>query len=279
MKISTKIKEATAQTHYSNGLKVFEKRSAFTLAETLITLAIIGVVAALTIPAVIQKYQERVTITKLKKTYSLLNQAYQMAVIENGTIDQWGIITSTRDEETNWYTEETMQSFYKFWNVMLKYMKSAQICTYEDGCDLKNFTIKSLDGTEWSASSRVIAILLNDGTLVSGGDIHDQTCQQNYGTPLTKNVCGDLKVFLKSNTKEYTIGKDAFIFYMTKNGIVPLGENGIKNRPFTTHCSRQSNDKYNGYGCTAWVLQNENMDYLHCDDLSWDGKHKCSDKD
>ena len=31
----------------------------------------------------------------------------------------------------------------------------------------------------------------------------------------------------------------------------------------------------NMYSCTAWVLYNENMDYLHCDDLSWTGKTKC----
>ena len=29
---------------------------------------------------------------------------------------------------------------------------------------------------------------------------------------------------------------------------------------------------------TAWVLHNENLDYLHCNDLSWDGKHSCRDK-
>ena len=31
----------------------------------------------------------------------------------------------------------------------------------------------------------------------------------------------------------------------------------------------------NGYGCTAWVIYNENMDYLHCNDLNWDGKKSC----
>ena len=43
------------------------KRIAFTLAEVLITLGIIGVVAALTIPTLIQKYEKQVYITQLKK--------------------------------------------------------------------------------------------------------------------------------------------------------------------------------------------------------------------
>ena len=48
---------------------------------------------------------------------------------------------------------------------------------------------------------------------------------------------------------------------------------------FNTHC-RDKNAGFlsggpNGAGCTAWVIYNENMDYLRCDDLSWDGKHEC----
>ena len=48
-------------------MKLIKSFSAFTLAEVLITLAIIGVVAAVTIPSLVNKYQERVKITKLKK--------------------------------------------------------------------------------------------------------------------------------------------------------------------------------------------------------------------
>ena len=43
------------------------KRSGFTLAEVLITLGIIGVVAALTIPNLIAGYEKQVTISKLQK--------------------------------------------------------------------------------------------------------------------------------------------------------------------------------------------------------------------
>lgn len=56
----------------------------FTLAEVLITLGIIGVVAALTIPALIKKYQEIVTIEKLKKVYTTMAQVDVLAKNEYG---------------------------------------------------------------------------------------------------------------------------------------------------------------------------------------------------
>ena len=54
---------------------VFMKKRAFTLAEILITLGIIGVVAALTLPSLISNYQKKVTAAKLKQTYSILSNA------------------------------------------------------------------------------------------------------------------------------------------------------------------------------------------------------------
>lgn len=47
---------------------------AFTLAEVLITLGIIGVVAALTIPVLTQNYKKRVVETRLQKFYSTINK-------------------------------------------------------------------------------------------------------------------------------------------------------------------------------------------------------------
>jgi len=66
-------------------------KSAFTLAEILITLGIIGVVAALTISQLVQNYKQNSTATKLQSTVSMLNQALIRASEENGTPDTWGL--------------------------------------------------------------------------------------------------------------------------------------------------------------------------------------------
>lgn len=74
-----------------------QKIFGFTLAEVLITLGIIGVVAALTLPPVIKNYQKKVTVERLKKAYSTLAQAVQLSVKDNDEIETWDFSLSTQD--------------------------------------------------------------------------------------------------------------------------------------------------------------------------------------
>ena len=84
--------------------KSARKAYAFTLAEVLITLGIIGIVAAMTLPGVMGKFREKATVTKLKKFYSVLSQGYIFATEEFGTPDVWGI--SRRDAGSSDEDEE-----------------------------------------------------------------------------------------------------------------------------------------------------------------------------
>ena len=59
-------------------------KAGFTLAEVLITLGIIGIVAAMTIPGLIAKHQKIVTATQLKKAYTTLAQALTIAQKDYG---------------------------------------------------------------------------------------------------------------------------------------------------------------------------------------------------
>jgi len=63
-------------------LKGITSKNAFTLAEVLITLAIIGIVAALTIPALISKHKKTVAVQRLKKISSVLQQAYNLSKVD-----------------------------------------------------------------------------------------------------------------------------------------------------------------------------------------------------
>ena len=71
-------------------------KNGFTLAEVLITLVIIGVVAALTISAVINTYVESSTVAKVKKGLSILGQAKKLAEAQNGSIEGWDFETPSQ---------------------------------------------------------------------------------------------------------------------------------------------------------------------------------------
>lgn len=79
------------KTHVKMVIKrgIFMKKTAFTLAEVLITLGVIGVVAAITMPTLIQNYQKQTTVTQLKKAYSEISQALNLATKDYGTMDEW----------------------------------------------------------------------------------------------------------------------------------------------------------------------------------------------
>ncbi len=65
------------------------KIRAFTLAEVLITLGIMGIVASMTIPTIIQKHKKNIVETRMKKFYSTINQAILLSENDNGDKKYW----------------------------------------------------------------------------------------------------------------------------------------------------------------------------------------------
>ena len=78
-------------------------KNAFTLAEVLITLVIIGIVAALTIPTAITKYQKQETVSGLKKAYSSFNQAVSRSVADNGHYSTWDLSGNNNSQRTAFF--------------------------------------------------------------------------------------------------------------------------------------------------------------------------------
>ena len=94
-----------------NGLK---KNLAFTLAEVLITLGIIGVISALTLPSLIHKYRIKALETQFKKTSSTIEQAVRATAIEYSMEDYFYPKGFTYGMQTIPDTERTeMNNFFK----------------------------------------------------------------------------------------------------------------------------------------------------------------------
>ena len=83
--------------------KTMRKHAGFTLAEVLITLGIIGVVSALTMPSLINEIQDRQFIAKWKKAYSIISNAVYSALEEyefcKGTFIEYSGTTNLCSEE------------------------------------------------------------------------------------------------------------------------------------------------------------------------------------
>lgn len=77
------------------------RKKAFTLAEVLITLGIIGVVAALTMPSLIAHHRKVATASKLKKFYSTMEQAIRFGEAEYGDSNEWVKPDTQEDENGN----------------------------------------------------------------------------------------------------------------------------------------------------------------------------------
>ena len=241
-------------------------KKAFTLAEVLITLGIIGVVAALTMPSLIAKYKEKETVSKLKKVYSTFANAYLMAREEQGTPDNW----YSSGENYN-----TAAASNKMVNIFLPYFKVAKVCKQSSGC-FPNVIYKKPNNTNdsnFDTYPTISRFILADGTSVyffSYG-----STPRSLGSGYLSESYGAMTVDINGKAGPNKWGVDLFSFALTKNGVVPSGiPDGTGETNFPAACNRTSVTG-RGEACTAWVIYNENMDYLRCDGLSWGGKTKC----
>ena len=96
------------------------RKAAFTMAEVLITLGIIGIVAAMTLPALITNHRKQVMLTKVKQTYNILNNALERAKVDYDTeVNNWYIPTSGSQLEKSMFFVEAY---------MLPYLQTTTYC-------------------------------------------------------------------------------------------------------------------------------------------------------
>jgi len=90
------------------------KSAAFTLAEVLITLGIIGIVAALTLPTLITNYQKSVVAGRVKKFYSTVNQAIKLSEADNGSYEYWDYPDSSSgdSEEYQKFVDKYLKKYF-----------------------------------------------------------------------------------------------------------------------------------------------------------------------
>lgn len=176
---------------------------AFTLAEVLITLGIIGVVAMMTIPTLVQKYRENVLMAQFKKSYATVANGFRLSEIDNGDMKDWPIGPQMNIEE--------------YWTIYIKpYFNSPQICINESDCGYSYVDRVKWSGLWWSLETNESRILfkLVDGTVIFlpnyTTDNNDRPSYVNYfyidvnGAKKPNKLCYDVFKFQKGTDKGIT---------------------------------------------------------------------------
>lgn len=236
------------------GLK--SENKAFTLSEVLLVIGIIGVIAVLVLPSLSKNTGEKAAIASLKKTHTLLAQAFIQAEAKYGPIESW--ISAT---DYTWQQKKNRIGARLF-----DVMKVSKSCNAADGDCFTSGQVNFLYGGTGvlDLNASYPNAILADGVSVSmynfGGNCADSS-EAIDSTDLSNpfvNYCGMLFVDIDGPDKgEFTQGKDVFIFAITKTGIFPYANlQTIDGNNISNNCFK------NGSYCAAWVIENDSMDYL-----------------
>ena len=194
--------------------------NAFTLAEVLITLGIIGIVAALTIPNLLAKYNRMVTANRLAKVYSTISNGIKLSENDNGPMKEWPN-----------GAEMEMESY---WNTYWKpYFIGAELCANTDECGFpRSFNNhKWVGDANWTVSSGNSRILfrLVDGTIVF---LPRNTTALNPDGSLRPAYVNLLVIDINGPKLPNESGKDTFMFMRnTNSGITPYSGGDCKTSP------------------------------------------------
>lgn len=180
-----------------------KKKYGFTLAEVLITLGIIGVVAALTIPSLMANYRKSVVANKLKETYSILKQAERLAMNDDNGPDAWNF------KDDGAYSNSIIEKF-------IPYLTNITYCKYNTS---KHPKIVTGDGqmsiyTMWVQKS----ICIPNGAMIFAS---------SYGS--NGRVSGiNIYVDINGDALPNVFGKDVFEMYIQNPS--------LNDRYYATYC-------------------------------------------
>ncbi len=239
------------------------KKAAYSLAQTLIPVCILICVISILVAKCVKFGNEQSYISQLKIAYRYLTESYITTANIYGNPTFW-----------HFKSDAPKENGYAILLALSEGMQDMRVFTEEDR---KHYEHSGLDGKVPSVftSDR---IKKNYSQAIVGENMHlyvtglSPRCDIIYGNSIPlQNVCGQIIVDLNGINKPNVFGKDTYLFYITSSGIVPAGLQDDFTNSFEDGCNLINSQ---GYGCTAWVLMNQNLDYLECSNLSWD-KTRC----
>ena len=215
---------------------------AFTLAEVLITLVIVGIVAALTIPSAINNTKKHEYVAGVKKAYSVLSQsAYKIGQRKGYAVGDFSFLQGI----------DFMDEFSKEVNVAKK-CDTTEECFGSEfvGANVKYIYLKPNAGKPSYYADK--AIITSDGIMYSLAQRGSGITAFGLAPEDTENIVGRFVVDVNGQKGPNQIGVDTFFFFiLSTKGIVPAGANSASD------CHKSGN----GLTCAARVLKENAMNY------------------
>lgn len=235
--------------------KFHVKNSAFTLAEVLITLGIIGVVAALTLPNLVADYKAKAAATKLKKIQSMVSQAVLLAEVQYGEFKDWGL------------EKDSSESAELLGKRLAPHLKLLDDCG-TGVCEEYTTQWEMLNGRVEAGVTNFSLDFFYKLKLLDGTELFLRPAAVNF----------TFFVDLNGKKEPNVLGKDIFRTLLRGHNVIHDGFGADVNAVSGDSQDWQlCNPKIGqGWFCTTWVIYKENFDYLKCpDELTWGGQDRC----
>lgn len=223
-----------------------QAKKAFTLAEVLITLGIIGIVATTVIPGIVYNYQKTVALSKLKHTYAILQQAILRTVAENFGNAQVNFSDGDTQSMINWY------------NYYLKpNLKIQSECFDTPGCWHTSGVTKMLNGKTalWDQGTKgiggnIIVFKTIDNVMVNMDGASPANITDLFGVNVSEPSLV-IHVDVNGDNKPNVIGRDVFVFIFNNQTFVPAGNDRSKEE-----IAADCNETGRGYYCFSHIMRN-----------------------
>lgn len=219
-------------------------KKGFTLAEVLITLGIIGVVAAMTIPSLLTNTNDQEYTTRLKKKFSEISQAFDQIRADNGgTLQGVFLGTTASPNAMNPY-------ILQYFNVADKAQTQNSVGNTVWSDPSKWFFLNSQPHTD--TCSGCAGYKFNDGSFMYTNSDAVSTCNDRG----ISGLCMILYIDLNGIKTPNIIGKDIHVLYVYKDKTVPpdvpIPVDKIASDDEITHCDTS----HLGFGCSKERLLN-----------------------
>lgn len=224
------------------------KKLAFTLAEVLIVLGIIGIIAEMTIPGLVLNAQNKANHAMFKKIYAQLNGVFDTIRYENG-----GTFIGLSSDYN--ILRQAFSVYFKRLNECT-FTNTRNICWHDYNVikDYKGTIILDNDNPYSDVHDADIQTFVIADSILLQTFFDDSTnglqCNVNFGN---LKYCGWMRVDINGFSKPNTIGKDIYYMLILRDRIVPMGMAGSGRYEASTTCITGGT----GEGCAAYVIQNK----------------------